>query len=178
MRQQVVRLCLVALLGAGACDSGAPSTTVLMGQGGAGGEAGSAGPDFVDCSADTRATPYAAGMKETSLSGAWVVKLLNNTFLVDGKPVIQAPAKGTDSWTIEVDDASGRPADGIVTGVSPYMPDHRHGTTPVAVTTAGTGTYTLTPLYLYMSGYWEITIGLTGSGAGTDSAMFPICIPQ
>jgi len=151
----------------------------MIAQGGAGGGAGSGGADFIDCSAETRATPYAAGMKETSFSGAWVVKLLNNTFLVNGKALSQAPAKGTDTWTIEVDDGAGNPADGIVTGVSPYMPDHRHGTTPVMVTAVGAGTYTLAPLYLYMSGYWEITVNLSGAGgATTDSAMFPICIPD
>lgn len=147
-----------------------------------GGLGGAAGADFIDCSAETRATPYQPGMKETSLSGAWVVKLLNNTFTADGKVTAQAPAKGTDAWTIEVDDTSGRPTDGVVSGVNPYMPDHRHGTTPVMVGAAGTGTYTLAPLYLYMSGYWEITVNLTGttspSGGTTDSAMFPICIPD
>ena len=138
--------------------------------------------DFIDCSAETRATPYTPGMKERSIGGAWVVKLLNNTFVVNGQAVSQAPAKGTDTWTIEVDDAAGTPTDGVVTGVSPYMPDHRHGTTPVMISAAGAGTYTLTPLYLYMSGYWEITVNLTGAsgtgGATTDSAMFPICVPE
>lgn len=147
------------------------------------GQAGQGGADFIDCSAETRATPYTPGMKETSIAGGWVVKLLNNTFAVNGKALVQAPAKGSDTWTIEVDDAaSGQPADGVVTGISPWMPDHRHGTTPVMVSAAGAGTYTLAPLYLYMSGYWEITVNLTGTssagGATTDSAMFPICIPD
>ena len=149
----------------------------MMAESGAGG----AGADFIDCAAETRATPYTPGMKETSLSGSAVVKLLNNTFLLDGKSLSQAPAKGTDTWTIEVDDASGNPVDGLVTSISPYMPDHRHGTTPVMVTAAGSGTYTLSPLYLYMSGYWEITvnlIGTSGAGGATDSAMFPLCIPD
>lgn len=143
---------------------------------------GTGGADFIDCAAETRATPYTPGMKEPSLAGAWVVRLLDNTFLVGGKPQSQPPAKGSDTWIIEVDDASGRPTDGVVTGVSPYMPDHRHGTTPVMVVAAGSGTYTLAPLYLYMSGYWEITVALAGTStagaANTDSAMFPICIPD
>lgn len=146
-----------------------------------GGVGGSAGADFIDCAAETRATPYTPGMKERSISGAWVVKLLNNTFASNGQALPQAPAKGTDTWTIEVDDAAGRSTDGVVTGISPYMPDHRHGTTPVMVSASGTGTYTLTPLYLYMSGYWEITVNLAGSagsGVTTDTAMFPICIPD
>jgi len=66
--------------------------------------------------------------------------------------------------------------------VSPYMPDHRHGTTAVGVTAAGAGTYRIYPLNLYMAGYWEITFNLTDTSAGdapvTDSAMFPICVPD
>lgn len=172
MRQTVGRLCLLVALGAGGCGSGTPAAMPDSGA--------VQGADFIDCSAETRATPYAPGMKETSISGAWVVKLLDNTFAVNGKALAEAPAKGTDAWTIEVDDAvSGTPTDGVVTGVSPWMPDHRHGTTPVMVSAAGAGTYTVTPLYLYMSGYWEITVNLTGAaGAAGDSAMFPLCIPD
>jgi hypothetical protein len=181
--RQIGRLCLLVALGATACQSASPSMTepeAGAGAGGAGG-AGGSGPDFIDCSAETRATPYKPGLAETSISGAWIVKLVKNTFAVNGAALAQAPTKGTDTWTIEVDDAvTAMPVDGIVTGVSPWMPDHRHGTTPVMVSAAGPGTYTLAPLYLYMSGYWEITVDLTSSagGAPTDSAMFPICVPD
>jgi len=174
MRQKSGCLCALVVLGTIGCGSsgGAPSTTSQQGTGGAD------GADFITCASETRATPYSTGMTETSLSGAWTVKLLNNTFVVDGKALSEAPAKGTDTWTIEVDDASGKPTDGVVTGVSPWMPDHRHGTTAVMVSAAGTGTYTLTPLYLYMAGYWEITVNLTAAGGAKDSAMFPICVPD
>jgi len=173
MRRKVGLCFLGALgvLGAG-CGADDPSMTSQQGTGGAG------GVDFITCAAETRATPYSAGMRETSISGAWTVKLLDNTFVVDGKALSEAPAKGTDTWAIEVDDATGKPTDGVVTGVSPWMPDHRHGTTPVMVSAAGAGTYTLNPLYLYMSGYWEITVNLTGTGSAADSAMFPICVPD
>jgi hypothetical protein len=167
MRQKTGAVCLLALLSGLGCSSRAPSPATSE-----------EGVDFVSCADETRATPYTAGMRETSISGAWVVKLLKNTFVVDGKMMPQAPAKGTNTWTIEVDDAaSDTPVDGVVTGVSPWMPDHRHGTTPVAVSAAGTGTYTLTPLYLYMAGYWEVTVNLGGTVA-TDSAMFPLCVPD
>jgi hypothetical protein len=138
--------------------------------------------DFVSCAAETRATPYTAGMQVTSRTGTFVVKLLSNTFTdANGKVLTEAPAKGVDVWTVEADAANTQtPTDGLTISVSPYMPDHLHGTTPVAVTPAGAGTYTIAPLNLYMSGYWEITLTLTDSSSGTnvvDTAMLPICVP-
>ena len=105
-------------------------------------------------------------------SGALIVKLLES---VPGPPV-----KGTDTWTIEVDQVdTGTPIEGLDVAVVPYMPDHMHGTNPVGVTPAGAGTYTLAPVYLYMSGFWQVTVKLGGAAvaAGTDSAVIPICIP-
>jgi len=140
--------------------------------------------DFVNCAAETRATPFQPGMQVTSRSGGYVVKALQNTFVDPNKQVLTIPpAKGIDTWTIETDRAAtGTPVDGMSITVSPYMPDHRHGTTAVGVTAAGAGTYTINPLNLYMAGYWEITFNLTDPSAGdapvTDSAMFPICVPD
>jgi hypothetical protein len=134
--------------------------------------------DFVSCADETRATPYAPGMSVTSLNGAFVVKLLNNVFVVNGKALSEAPAKGDDTWTLEVDDATtGAPVDGVTMTVNPRMPDQRHGTTPVGVTAAGGGTYTLDPVNLFMAGYWEVTIGLGAATDAADSAVFRICVP-
>ena len=137
--------------------------------------------DFVSCAAETRATPYLAGMQVTSRTGTFVIKLLSNTFTdANNKVLTEAPAKGVNVWTIEADAAGTQsPVDGLTIGVSPYMPDHLHGTTPVAVTPAGAGTYRAS-MDLYMAGYWEITVTITDSSSGTsvvDSAMLPICVP-
>lgn len=119
---------------------------------------------FSTCATEVRATPYVKGMQVTSTSGVLTVKLL------ESKP--GPPVKGTDTWTIEVDEVdTGTPIEGLDVVVVPYMPDHMHGTNPVLVTPAGAGTYTLAA-YLYMSGYWEVRMTL-----GTDDAMIPICIP-
>ena len=119
---------------------------------------------FSTCATEMRATPYVKGMQVTSTSGALIVKLLES---VPGPPV-----KGTDTWTIEVDQVdTGTPIEGLDVAVAPYMPDHQHGTNPVVVTPASAGTYTMAA-YLYMSGYWEVRMTL-----GTDDAMIPICIP-
>ena len=138
--------------------------------------------EFLSCSTETRATPYRPGMQVPSRAGTYVVKLLRNTFMdADGKVLEEAPAKGVDVWTVEADiAASMTPADGLSISVNPYMPDHLHGTTPAAVTAGGSGTYTISPLNLYMAGYWEITLTITDSSSGNnvvDTAMLPICVP-
>jgi hypothetical protein len=64
------------------------------------------------------------------------------------------------------------------------MPDHQPGTSVVpGVTAQSGGNYQISPLYLFMSGYWEITVNLTppaaaGTTAGPhETALFKVCIP-
>lgn len=141
--------------------------------------------DFYSCADETRATPYQPGMTVTSRDARFVVKVLDSTWTdAAGKVTSEPPAKGTNVWTLEVDDATtSQPMDGLLINVTPRMPDHRHGTTTVKVTPAGVGRYTVNPLYLYMVGYWEITLDLNApaaDGAGVaatpDSAQFRICV--
>ncbi|HET6149460.1 MAG TPA: FixH family protein [Polyangia bacterium] len=163
---------VLGLTGAGCKSSGAADDGGVMGD-----------VDFVNCAAETRATPFRQGMQVTSRNGTYLLKVLKNTFQ---DPTLQVltidPAKGVDVWTIEIDAAAtGAPLDGMSIAVKPFMPDHNHGTTAVGITAAGAGTYTIAPLNLYMAGYWEITFNLTdisGDAPTTDSAMVPICIPD
>jgi YtkA-like len=130
---------------------------------------------FSTCATEKRAVPYQPGMEVTSSAGLFKVKLVES---VPGPPV-----KGNEVWTIEVDDAtstSTSPLDGLTVSVTPWMPDHGHGTEPVNVTASGGGKYGLDPLYLYMRGYWEIRLAIAagaGATATADDAMIPICIP-
>ena len=167
-----IAIVLAALSGAGCKSSGATDDAGVIGD-----------VDFVNCLAETRAPPFQQGMQVTSGKGIYLVKVLKNTFKDDmGRVLTIAPAKGVDTWTIEVDTAaSGTPLDGMSIAVKPFMPDHNHGTTAVGVSAAGAGTYTIDPLNLYMAGYWEITFNLTdasGDAPVTDSAMVPICVPD
>ena len=139
--------------------------------------------DFVSCASEARATPYQPGMQVTSGSGMFVMKLLSNTFTDDmGKVLDEAFAKGVDVWTIEADAATTMtPVDGLRISVRPWMPDHGHGTTSVGVTPTGGGLYTISPLNLYMAGYWEITLTLvdsSGDAPVTDTAVLKICVPD
>jgi hypothetical protein len=153
-------------LGAGAgCGSGSPSSAT------------DAAINFVDgsfltCDTETRGPQNPTGMPFMSTGRNFVVELLQSN---PAKPV-----KGNNTWSVAIEDAGGTPLDALDVTVAPWMPDHGHGTEPVAVTPAGSGTYTLMPVYLYMSGFWQVkfTITSTSADAGTtDLATIPICIP-
>lgn len=150
--------------------------------------------DFVTCTNEPRATPYAPGMQVTSGNSTFVVKLLSNTFTgPDGKTVDEAFAKGDDVWTVETDVAATMtPTDGLDIAVVPRMPDHKHGTTPVGVMPVGSGgKYMVEPVNLYMAGYWEVTFTIveTPPTDATDpdaappapiseDAVLKICVPD
>ncbi len=131
----------------------------------------STGPLY-SCAAETRAVPYAPNVTRTSASGNYKAILLQST------PA--PPSRGSDAWTVKFVDANDVAQDGLTVSAAPFMPDHGHPSTIKAVVTPlGAGEYSMTPLYLYMPGYWEVTLTLKPSadGGATDSVMFPICIP-
>jgi hypothetical protein len=127
------------------------------------------GSAFYSCDTEMRAVRKVAGLERTSTAGSFVAKLVTT----DPDP----PVKGNNTWTIEIDDATTAPVDGLAMKATPFMPDHNHGTSVKAlVSPAGTGVYTITPLYLYMSGYWEVTVDITPASGPMDRVMFPVCI--
>ena len=119
---------------------------------------------------ESRAIPYAPNLTRASASGAYQAVLVAS----DPAP----PIKGTNVWTVQILDAGGVPQDGLAMTASPFMPDHNHPSTVKAlVTPMGGGDYVVKPLYLYMPGYWEVTLSLQPPGGAKDTVMFPICIP-
>jgi YtkA-like len=123
------------------------------------------------CATETRAVPYAPNLERDSMSGAFKAVLVDS---VPGPPI-----KGSNVWTVKITDAAGAPQDGLTVTASPYMPDHRHPTTVKAVVTPandGTGTYKLDPVYLFMPGFWEVTLTLLPATGPKDTVVFPICI--
>lgn len=122
------------------------------------------------CEGETRDDTWAPGLSKQSAQGLFQVRLA----AADPAP----PDRGENSWTIQVEDASGAAVDGATITVDPQMPDHGHGSTAVAVVTAtGTpGEYQLAPVGLTMSGYWEVTITITSGAGDTDTVMFAFCV--
>ncbi len=87
------------------------------------------------------------------------------------------PVVGNNSWLVQLT-YDGAPLteveDDIL--VTPFMPDHGHGTpTTVSVTETSDGVYRLEPVHLRMAGYWEITLDIDAPAA-EHSPSFGVCI--
>jgi hypothetical protein len=123
------------------------------------------------CATETRAVPYEPNLMRTSSAGTYTAVLVK----ADPAP----PIKGDNTWTVRILDANQMPVDGLSITPSANMPDHNHppSAKPV-VTPLGNGSYSMTPLYLFMAGFWEVTLTLQPAGGDKDSVVFPICIPS
>ncbi len=119
---------------------------------------------------DARADNWVLPIAKPSVNGAFDVSLLTSAA---SPPVIG----DLTTWTLQISDAQGAMVDGATITVKPWMPDHGHGTDAVAhVTPAGTpGQYSVTPLYLFMAGYWTVTFTIT-SGTVTDTVVYSVCL--
>jgi hypothetical protein len=133
-------------------------------------ESGQTGEDAaaqVTCEGQANLDTYVANLTKTGTKGLSFV-------LVSGDPA--PPARGTNTWTLHVNDASGKGVDGAQLDVKPFMPQHGHGSSvEPTVTATGSGAYTIGNLYLFMPGLWTITITATTPSV-TDAAVFTFCI--
>ncbi len=173
----------------------APVFLLACGGGGAASDASSlSGVDglangiFVDCSKESRATPYAPGTVVKSSGGHFDVTLVDNR--PGASDANNAPGswiRGSNTWDLAVKDSStAQPLAGLEIQAVPRMPDHNHGTSITPVTKdEGQGQYVVSPLYLYMGGYWQVTLNIHASadggpslGVAGDSAVFNVCIPE
>lgn len=123
------------------------------------------------CDDDVRGDDYVAGITAQGAAQYSVA-------LMDSNP--SPPSKGDNIWSIELSDAQGVAAAGMELKVSAFMPDHGHATTAIAVVTDdGDGAYTISPVNLFMPGYWEISIEVVepeADSASLDTLMFKFCI--
>ncbi|RMH38624.1 MAG: hypothetical protein D6689_19025 [Deltaproteobacteria bacterium] len=124
----------------------------------------------VDCAQETRADAFAPGMVKMGDNGTAVR-------LVEADPA--PPARFDNAWVLAVEDASGAPRDDAQVAVTPWMPDHGHGTPIEAVVTprGSDGLYDVAPINLWMPGLWEIRIDATVDGVD-DRVVFAFCIDE
>jgi YtkA-like protein len=86
------------------------------------------------------------------------------------------PARGENAAQLTFVDGLGQAIDGLTVAVVPWMPAHGHGTSVQPVTTeVDPGVVVATPVYLYMSGEWQLR--MTISGALEDAAVATVQIP-
>jgi len=126
--------------------------------------------DFYDCTTEPRALAALPGLVVSSPGGfAATLESLDPTVV----------RKGPNTWKVRLTSPAGDALAGASVKAVPFMPDHGHGTSAkVLVQDLGDGSYVLTPVYLYMAGYWEITVTVVPADRQSDgSLMFPVCVP-
>jgi hypothetical protein len=124
------------------------------------------------CVAAHRGEDYAVGLEHAGKDGELNFRLMSAT------PA--PPGFSDNTWILQVNMMSGgvvgAPATGATFTVTPFMPDHAHGTLRVDVTPMPeAGQYKLAPITLWMAGLWEITIDVQ-VGATRDSTVYRFCI--
>ncbi len=137
---------------------------------------------LVGCSSDDAATNQAETMSDTEPHCAGRGDVLadltlesaggEELSLLEYSP--NPPHVGDNSWLIQLNDRDGSALSGVAESmlVTPFMPDHGHGT-PVAVGVVEetTGEYRLSPINTFMPGLWQITLEFS---AGNDTEQFSI----
>jgi hypothetical protein len=125
-----------------------------------------------NCAAETRADEFAIGLAKPGESSRLEFKLLSS----DPAP----PSRGDNVWILQLSTlaAPATPVSGAAMSVTPFMPDHAHGSGKTVTVTpmAEPGQYELDPVNLWMPGLWEVTIQV--SGADGDRAVFRFCLPS
>ena len=127
-----------------------------------------------NCAAETRADTFVVGLDKQGEAGKLDFKL------VTAFPA--PPTRGDNTWRLQISAMTsgvvGSGVSGASLAVTPFMPDHQHGSpVQVAITDMGSGAYVLAPVNLWMPGLWETTVQAT-SGAMADQAVFRFCIPE
>jgi hypothetical protein len=156
----LISLAAMLAIMAPACSSGSNG----------GGSSGTATTQASVCASDPRATAYAVGLSAKATDGAFAVSF------VDAEPA--PPSKGENTWTVKIADGSGQPVSGATVAVTPFMPDHGHGSSIVPqVTPMGSdGTYQVSLLELFMPGIWQVTFTITPASGPADTVLFTFCV--
>ena len=137
---------------------------------------GGSGPPDADealaCIQSGRGDTYTIGLERMGTAGRFDVKLMSAT------PA--PPGFNNNTWVIEVRSVTGgvvgAPATGAFIVTTPFMPDHQHGTPIKAkATEMPDGRYSLSPINLWMPGYWETSIAVSVNGA-SDTVVYKFCI--
>jgi hypothetical protein len=137
-----------------------------------GGEAPPDADEGLACITSGRGETFVVGLEHAGAMGQLDFKLMS--------AMPAPPAFSDNTWVIQINAMSagvvGAPATGATLVVTPFMPDHKHGTLRVNIEPMPeAGQYKLTPVTMWMAGLWETTIEAT-MGTVHDSAVYRFCI--
>lgn len=133
-----------------------------------GGEETGDDEDVVNCEIETRDDDFVVGIAKSGQQMTFT--------LLSATPA--PPKRGDNAWTLQLTNAAG-PVTGATIVVSPFMPDHQHGT-PIEVKVTplpDAGQYELSPINMWMPALWETTVQATANGT-TDRVIFKFCVPS
>lgn len=146
-------------------------TGVALGAVGCAGDESTAAPASSLCdSFDTPYETYSAGMTRPGESERLQVAI------VDATPA--PPTRGTNDWTVQVLDMGGSPmSEATVVAVTPFMPDHGHGTSvvPEVGATNSDGEVDVSSIDFRMPGVWTVSFDVEAAGV-TDRVVFGVCV--
>jgi hypothetical protein len=129
-------------------------------------------PEEYDCVKETRDDEFVMGLTKTGGAGQLSFKLVSS----DPAP----PSRGDNTWILELSTMAApvMPVSGATMSVTPFMPDHEHGSGEDVIVTPmpAAGQYKLEPVNLWMPGLWEVTMQV--NGAQTDRVVFKFCLPS
>ncbi len=124
-----------------------------------------------NCAKETRDDEFVIGLTKTGADSRLEFKLLSS----DPAP----PSRGDNVWVLQLSTMAApvTPVDGASLRVTPFMPDHDHGSGKQVTITplADPGQYQLEPVNMWMPGLWEVTV--EADGATSDRAVFRFCLP-
>lgn len=87
--------------------------------------------------------------------------------------------KGRNTLVVAVRDAAAAPVDGAAVALTPFMPDHGHGSTVLPTVRAlGGGRYEVGDVVLPMAGLWELALAVTPPGGAEVRVVFVVCIDR
>jgi hypothetical protein len=124
-----------------------------------------------DCAKETRDDEFVIGLTKPGAASRLEFKLLSS----DPAP----PSRGDNTMVLQLSTMAApvTPVSGAPMTVTPFMPDHDHGSGKTVKITPLTepGQYQLEPVNMWMPGLWEVTVEV--DGANSDRAVFRFCLP-
>jgi hypothetical protein len=123
-----------------------------------------------NCAQETRDEEFVMGLTKAGAESRLEFKLVSS----DPAP----PSRGDNRWIVQLSTMAApvTPVSGASMTVTPFMPDHQHGSGETVIVKPMTeaGQYELDPVNLWMPGLWEITMRVTG--ATEDRVVFRFCL--
>lgn len=120
------------------------------------------------CEEEDRAVPLELNVDLEGEGGRLLFQLLS----VAPEPV----DLGANDWTVSISDLSGVAIEGCTLTVTPWMPDHGHGSNePEGIPGSEDGQYFIEGIEFIMPGYWTASLSAT-CGEVTDNVILRPCI--